>query len=377
MTEQRKFTGFFSYSHHDAETDPAVVKAFTTSLEKRVNANLTNARFEIWRDVNRLRTGDTWHEKLEGELRGSDILIVLLTPRWIESDFCRKEYSIFEAAETGRAAGDYYILPILARSLDRQEKHFTPDQTGIYAKLQQRQYKHALVSEFLALRGPGRTKLIDELADDIESVIDRLRLPPKLAEPANREQGRGRPGKEFNAAAHNFENVDFVKNVEVVLDRDTNGKERGVYAQIDFFERLYLQSERGRIDFGVRRAFLSVGKDGQGALSKAADLKAGIDTQNVYYVPLRDAPDDVSICIDPPPGKATLADLSLPLAAKGENYLSKIAEVTGDVKIDQLKAELILSLSVEGLHLADEKGSTLPRVQRRNPSDHGHCGRQK
>ena len=74
MQDLKIFKGFFSYAHHDAETDPALVEAFTTALEKRVNAKLTNARFAIWRDSQGLRTGDKWSKKLEEELRSSDIL---------------------------------------------------------------------------------------------------------------------------------------------------------------------------------------------------------------------------------------------------------------------------------------------------------------
>jgi len=106
MQTHRTFTAFFSYAHHDADTDPQLVEAFTVALEKRVNAKLTNARFMIWRDEEGLRTGDQWAHKLEEAVRSSDILIVLLTPRWIDSDFCRKEYLVFEEVEAARNVGE-------------------------------------------------------------------------------------------------------------------------------------------------------------------------------------------------------------------------------------------------------------------------------
>jgi hypothetical protein len=39
------FKGFFSYNHRDAEVDPHIVEAFSSELEKRVDAKLVNARF--------------------------------------------------------------------------------------------------------------------------------------------------------------------------------------------------------------------------------------------------------------------------------------------------------------------------------------------
>ena len=85
MKAHPTFRTFFSFAHHDAETDPKIITAFTVALERRVNAKLANARFEIWRDTDGLRTGDKWEPKLEEVLRDSHVLIVLLTPKWIES----------------------------------------------------------------------------------------------------------------------------------------------------------------------------------------------------------------------------------------------------------------------------------------------------
>lgn len=73
MHERTTYKGFFSYSRHDAETDPGLVKAFTKALQDRVNAKLANARFNTWRDEEGLRTGDKWNEKLEAELKTSDV----------------------------------------------------------------------------------------------------------------------------------------------------------------------------------------------------------------------------------------------------------------------------------------------------------------
>jgi hypothetical protein len=68
MPDHPTFKAFFSYAHHDAETDPALFDALTTTLEARVNAKLTNARFAIWWDQERLRTGERWDAAIEAEI---------------------------------------------------------------------------------------------------------------------------------------------------------------------------------------------------------------------------------------------------------------------------------------------------------------------
>src|SRR5580693_5684456 len=139
MAEHRTFNGFFSYAHHDAEIDPSLITDFTSQLEGRVGSKLTNARFAIWRDKEGLRTGARWNEKIETELRRADVLILLLTPRWIESDYCRREYTVFEGVEASREIGEY-VAPILARPISQQEKHFTPEQKDVHDRIANRQY---------------------------------------------------------------------------------------------------------------------------------------------------------------------------------------------------------------------------------------------
>src|SRR5688500_4330 len=103
----RIFKAFFSYARQDAETDPALVDAFTEELEHRVNSKLSEDRFYIWRDTEGLHVGDMWSPQIEIELRASDILVLLATPRWLGSENCRKEYEYFEKIEQGRASGSF------------------------------------------------------------------------------------------------------------------------------------------------------------------------------------------------------------------------------------------------------------------------------
>jgi hypothetical protein len=121
MPAIRTFQGFFSYAHLDARASGGLVEALTVDLEYVVSAKLLNARLAIWRDTRNIRPGDRWNPAIEEELHRSDILILLITPSWVQSEYCRKEYSFFERIEAAHGGGSY-VLPILARSLDNQEK---------------------------------------------------------------------------------------------------------------------------------------------------------------------------------------------------------------------------------------------------------------
>lgn len=354
MPEHRVFKAFFSYAHHDADTDPTLIAALTNELEKRVNAKLANARFAMWRDKEGLRTGELWNSKIEAELREADVLIVLLTPRWVELDYSRKEYVIFEEIEAGRGIGQY-VVPILARSIEPQEKHFTEEQMGVYERIRARQYRSADAVDFAKLSQGHKIELIDDIADDVEGMIERLRVLPAAFSSTSQPTIRARWSKEFDSKAQLYDRVDFVTNGEVVLDQPKSDGRRNVLAHVGFIERLYVQGSKGRIEFGVRRAYLSITDEGSGGrLSKVDELRGGGDHKAHYYTTLHDAPEAVTVCMDPPAGKSSLSELPLP-PARGENYLSRVATTADETKVEQIKAELLVSLDVEGLYLAEGK----------------------
>jgi hypothetical protein len=247
-----------------------------------------------------------------------------------------------------------YVAPILARIIEKQVKHLNPDQNEVYNRLKTRQCLKAIGNEFLKLKKPERDALIDKLADDIEGMVERRRTARPSSKPTDKLILRRRKSREFDAAAQNYERVDFMTDGEIVLDRPNDEGHRFVLAHAGFIERLYIQGEHGRIEFGVRRAFVSVDNHGPGHLSKVADLKGSGDLKNVYYTSLHKAPNAVTVCIDPSAGQSSLAELPLP-PSRNENFLSKVAVASFEVSAPQLEAQVIVSLDVEGLFLTGHK----------------------
>jgi hypothetical protein len=168
------FKGFFSYTHRDAEVDPQIVEAFSSELEKRVDAKLINASFEIWRDKEKLQTGDYWDQKIEGAIGASHIFIVVLTPKWISSNYCRKEFEAFEKIEAERNSGGY-IIPIYARDIERQARFLDAEQRELLGRIKRIQYQQIIPKQFARLLGHERIDLIEAVADPICDMLDRLR----------------------------------------------------------------------------------------------------------------------------------------------------------------------------------------------------------
>ena len=298
-----EFKGFLSYSRKDAEADPGLITALTSELQKRVNLKFANDSFVIWRDEDRIRLADKWEEKIGEELRSADLLIVLLTPKWFGSEFCLKEYEIFQQVEAQLGDDDHtasYVAPIIAREVD--DKSLSEQQRNVYQTIETRQYQRLLATDFLTQKKPLRTKMLDEIADDIHGILERRRnARPNLSAPPRSITRTDRSTKrEFSVRAYNYAEVDYVSNAEVLLDRRTTASSSNICAQVDFVERLYVEGEAGRIEFGVRRAYLKLANEGPGKVFKIDELKHSTHRQNVSYKTLQDARDAICLFIDPP-----------------------------------------------------------------------------
>jgi tetratricopeptide (TPR) repeat protein len=164
---------FFSYTHHDEKLDPELFAAFSTELESRVNAQFVNDKLNIWRDENGLLTGVNWNATIEASLRESKLLIVMLSPKWLGSDYCRKEFTIFREVE--RELGmETLVVPLLLREVASKQKQLTQEQLRIFENLTARQYKSVLVKEFLKLDEDARDILVESLAEEIAKTLEPL-----------------------------------------------------------------------------------------------------------------------------------------------------------------------------------------------------------
>ena len=206
-TAPRTFTAFFSYAHIDGQADPQLLKWFTKELPAQVKPLITKSLFQIWHDKEGLRTGEIWNDRLVQEVRGADALIVLMSSRWLELEFCRKEFTTFEDVETERKVGPY-ILPILWRDIDLEKHEFNEEETAILQRLQARQHKPALAKDFATATKAKRVKLIKEIAEDIAGVI--LRLQKVTSHPATVPVARPRY-RSTDLDAHNFEDYQFAR----------------------------------------------------------------------------------------------------------------------------------------------------------------------
>lgn len=99
---------FISYAHIDneplVEGAPGWISNLHRVLEKRL-AMLLGERPEIWRD-RELRGHDLFDQTIAEHIEKAAVFVSVLTPRYIRSDYCRKELETFFGTRRGLVLGD-------------------------------------------------------------------------------------------------------------------------------------------------------------------------------------------------------------------------------------------------------------------------------
>jgi hypothetical protein len=108
--EGSRVLAFFSYSHIDAESEGALIAEIHAELEKKTRAAWGIRSFDIWRDVNNLRWGATWSKAIDDAIAACDLFVLLLSPGWLRSPFCRQEFEAFKQRERAIGTGERILI---------------------------------------------------------------------------------------------------------------------------------------------------------------------------------------------------------------------------------------------------------------------------
>lgn len=357
LSARRAFSAFFSYAHHDEEADADLIQTLAAKLEKKVNAITTAGRLVIWKDTTHLRAGEQWNSRIEDQIRSSDILIVLVSPSWIMSAYCAKEFREFLEFEKDPKE---FILPIIIRPTREKLKYLSKAEVALHDKLGERQFRSLFASRFHEMSPSQREVSIDRLAHDIAHMMEAL--ADADAPPPQKSRAVKSARREFTSKAQDFTRIDYLTSADVIVRSEEDGV-KSILAQADFQERLYVSTEFAHVIFGIRRAYLTIYGRAEAKLSRVIASQG--ELQGPAYAALLDSPPGaISICIDPQGNQETLGPLSLPVSP-GENRLSKIANANGYASADTIEAELQISLSTVDLRIEGEDSESAKSLHRK------------
>ena len=103
---------FISYSHQDQDSSTGGdIRQFATDVVDALEG-LHGRTVKLFLDVKDIGWGDNLWERLDRELQASTFLIPFITPRYLKSEGCRREFTSFSEA-TQRSASEQLLLPLI------------------------------------------------------------------------------------------------------------------------------------------------------------------------------------------------------------------------------------------------------------------------
>src|SRR5262249_27082468 len=73
-------------------------KGFVTDLQAQLNYSFQtfgDPKPRIWRDTGQVDRADQFDEKIADAINASAILLVVLSPNWMQSEYCKRELTVF------------------------------------------------------------------------------------------------------------------------------------------------------------------------------------------------------------------------------------------------------------------------------------------
>lgn len=152
---------FFSYAHTD--------EALMDDVRRQLIVFERNGRILKWYD-RQIRPGSAWRQQIDGRLNQAQIVLLFLSPHFIESRYC---YEIEgQTALRRQQSGEACVIPIILRPCAWQQ---TP-----FGALQALPHGTVPVS-----RWPDRDDACLDVATGVMTVVDQIMagLPIELAQP--------------------------------------------------------------------------------------------------------------------------------------------------------------------------------------------------
>jgi len=161
---KQSFVAFFSYVRRNDEHDKGRLTFFRKLLEAELWAQ-TGKDLQIFQDTEDIEWGDNWKEKITKVLDTSTILIVMVTPGYLESQSCRFEFEYFLNQESRLKRR--LILPILY--IDTPGLKDKNDEIAV--GISQRQWVDWRDIRFAKLTSTTTNRKIASLANQIRDLI--------------------------------------------------------------------------------------------------------------------------------------------------------------------------------------------------------------
>ncbi|MEV7758737.1 toll/interleukin-1 receptor domain-containing protein [Microbacterium sp. NPDC089180] len=125
---------FWSYAHADNQAERGRVLALANHIRDEY-ALITGDDLDVFVDRKAISWGDRWREVIDEALLGSTAFVSVVTPRYVRSEECRREFVEFRSHAESLGVGSL-VLPVLYADVPALAEDSTDELMAIVAKTQ-------------------------------------------------------------------------------------------------------------------------------------------------------------------------------------------------------------------------------------------------
>jgi len=141
LADLSEIIGFFSYSREDDEAFDGTLSALRSAIQSELSAQLGRSKtnFRLWQDQEAIAPGKLWEAEIKAAIDQSVFFIPIITPRAINSNYCKFELEAFLAREKVLGRSDL-VFPLLYIDVPELEHEAQWREDPVLSIIGRRQY---------------------------------------------------------------------------------------------------------------------------------------------------------------------------------------------------------------------------------------------
>jgi hypothetical protein len=172
--------GFFSYSREDDEAFEGTLSALRDGIQRELSAQLGRSRatFRLWQDHAAIAPGQLWESEIKTAIEQAVFFIPIVTPRAVNSHYCKFEFDAFLARERTLGRSDL-VFPLLYIGISALENEARWRQDPVLTIIGSRQYVDWRALRHRNVHEPAVREAIEHFCEKIVQALHKPWISPE------------------------------------------------------------------------------------------------------------------------------------------------------------------------------------------------------
>jgi formylglycine-generating enzyme required for sulfatase activity len=239
LADLSEIVGFFSYSREDDEASDGSLSTLRLAIQRELSAQLGRSRrtFRLWQDQEAIAPGRLWESEIKAAIEQAVFFIPIVTPRAVNSHYCKFEFEAFLARENALGRTDL-VFPLLYIRVPGLESEAEWRKDPLLSIIGLRQYVDWRRFRHADIRTPPVREAIEHFC---EKIVEALREPWVSPEARRKQQeidAHQRAGEEKQRADATRQAEEEIRRVSATRKSDADRPDFAIFRDAPFAPEL-------------------------------------------------------------------------------------------------------------------------------------------